>query len=202
MQLKGAFTQFGNWSILCIIACYYNKKGIYDANRYPVDDCLHCRSCQERDAKCNYVKITIVIVIATVFSILAGYFGFEYGSEWYIDVSIAFLFFVFLFSTAIAPVSSLWQTMEWVIVKMFEKTIWSLFAMAQASVFSTWSKQMSTGDPSLDAWLYIAVIPIIMNTFMFFMFRYFSLRFCVYSYIIILFECKDTYFVLYIQSNK
>lgn len=149
-----------------------------------MDDCLHCRSCQERDAKCNYVKITIVIFIATVFSILAGYFGFEiYGSEWYIDVSIAFLFFIFLFSTAIAPVSSLWQTMQWVIVKMFEKTIWSLFAMAQASVFGKWSDLMSTGDNELDAWLYIAVIPIIMNAFMFFMFRYFFiaiLRFTFY----------------------
>eukprot|EP00484_Ammonia_sp_Unknown_P029103 CAMPEP_0197049460 /NCGR_PEP_ID=MMETSP1384-20130603/24591_1 /TAXON_ID=29189 /ORGANISM="Ammonia sp." /LENGTH=333 /DNA_ID=CAMNT_0042481737 /DNA_START=470 /DNA_END=1472 /DNA_ORIENTATION=+ len=29
---------------------------------------------------------------------------------------------------------------------------------------------MSTGDPSLDAWLYIAIVPIIMNAFMFFMF--------------------------------
>merc|ERR1712129_215415 len=69
-----------------------------------------------------------------------------------------------------APVSSLWQTTAWVLVKLFEKSIWSLFAMAQANVFADWSKLMSTGDAKWDAWLYIAVIPIIMNAFMFFMF--------------------------------
>jgi len=85
-------------------------------------------------------------------------------------VSISFLALIFLLSTAIAPVSSLWQTTAWVLVKLFEKSIWSLFAMAQANVFADWSKLMSTGDAKWDAWLYIAVIPIIMNAFMFFMF--------------------------------
>ncbi len=91
-------------------------------------------------------------------------------------LSVGFLTFIFLVSTIIAPVSSLWQTTAWVAVKMVEKSVWALFAMAQASVFAKWSKMMSTGNTELDAWLYIAVIPIIMNAFMFFMFRYDSTR--------------------------
>lgn len=129
------------------------------------------------------------MVVATAISILGGYFGFRfYGSEWYVDVSLGFLFFVFIISTAIAPVSSLWQTMQWCTIKLFEKSIWSLFAMAQAGVFGTWSTLMSTGDSTLDAWLYIAIVPIIMNAFMFFMFRYVIIcpvRFCDYFYKII-----------------
>ena len=107
-------------------------------------------------------------------SILAAYVGYEFYaiSNLYVDVSIGFLVCIFLLSTAIAPISSLWQTFAWVIVKLFEKSIWSLFAMAQAPVFAKWSRSMSTGNSTLDAWLYIAIVPIIMNTFMFFMFRY------------------------------
>ena len=97
----------------------------------------------------------------------------NYGqNEWYVDASIGFLVAIFLVSTMIAPISSLWQTMEWVLVKMLEKTIWSIFAMAQAKLFGEWSKDMSTGDSTLDAWVYLAIVPIIMNAFMFFMFRY------------------------------
>eukprot|EP00483_Globobulimina_turgida_P008839 UN08857 len=83
---------------------------------------------------------------------------------------MGFLVLIFLVSTAIAPVSSLWQTTQWVIVKTFEKSIWSCFAMAQAAVFGRWSRLMATDNSTLDAWLYIAIVPIIMNAFMFLMF--------------------------------
>eukprot|EP01084_Bolivina_argentea_P032799 60714_1 len=150
---------------------WISKPGIYDANRYPVDDCLHCRSCQDSDARCNYIKIGIVIILAITISSISAYFGYSvYGTEWYVDVSMGFLVLIFLLSTAIAPISSLWQTTQWVIVKLFEKSIWSGFAMAQAHIFAKWSKIMSTNNNILDAWLYIAIVPIIMNAFMFFMF--------------------------------
>merc|ERR1712228_395539 len=137
----------------------------------PVNDCLHCRSCQNRAKKCEYFKLACVISIALTLSGFAGYFGFYlYFYDWYIDVSIGFLVCIFLLSTAIAPVSSLWQTMQWVVLKLSEKTLWSLFAMAQAKVFGRWSRLMSTGDSQLDAWLYVAIVPIILNAFMFFMF--------------------------------
>eukprot|EP01084_Bolivina_argentea_P091489 164704_1 len=151
---------------------WISKPGIYSANRYPVDDCLHCRSCQERDAKCQYFKISIVLIVALVGAGFAGYLTYlNYGqNEWYVDVSIGFLVAIFLISTMIAPISSLWQTMQWVLVKIFEKSIWSIFAVAQAIQFGSWSNQMSTGDATMDAWVYLAIVPIIMNAFMFFMF--------------------------------
>ena len=156
---------------------WISKPGIYDENRYPVNDCLHCRSCQNTDKKCEYFKLASVILIALTMSSLAGYFGrYFYFYDWYIDVSIGFLVCIFLLSTAIAPVSSLWQTMQWVALKLFEKTLWSLFAMAQAKVFGRWSQLMSTGDSKLDAWLYVAIVPIILNAFMFFMFRFAIIR--------------------------
>eukprot|EP01083_Nonionella_stella_P153390 492819_1 len=150
---------------------WISKPGIYDENRYPVNDCLHCRACQDRSARCSYLKIAFVIILALTASFLSAYFGYTvYDTAWYVDVSMGFLVLIFLFTTAIAPVSSLWQTVQWVVVKLFEKTLWSVFALSQASVFAKWSRVMSTGDPTLDAWLYIAIVPIIMNAFMFFMF--------------------------------
>merc|ERR1719361_1955572 len=82
---------------------WISKPGIYDANRYPVNDCLHCRSCQNRAKKCEYFKLACVISIALTLSGFAGYFGFYlYFYDWYIDVSIGFLVCIFLLSTAIA----------------------------------------------------------------------------------------------------
>ena len=55
-------------------------------------------------------------------------------------------------------------------VKFFEKSVWSIIAIGQAKYFAEWSQFMATGSESLDAWLFIAIIPIVMNAFMFFMF--------------------------------
>ena len=151
---------------------FISKPGIYGTNRYPVDDCIHCRRCERADVA-TYCKIAGIMIALIGLSVGAAYLGMEmYADSWYVVLSVGFLTFIFLFSTMIAPISSLWQTTAWVAVKMVEKSVWTLFAMAQATVFAKWSKLMSTGNPELDAWLYIAVIPIIMNAFMFFMFRY------------------------------
>jgi len=149
---------------------YISKPGIYGNNRYPVDDCIHCRRC-EREDKVTYCKIAAIMLILIALSVGAALLGSQiYSSVEYVVVSIGFLAFVFLFSTAIAPISSLWQTTAWIVVKCLEKSMWTLFAMAQASYFADWSTMMGTGNSELDAWLYIAAIPIVMNAFMFFMF--------------------------------
>lgn len=150
---------------------YIAEPGIYGTNRYPVDDCVHCRRCKREDVV-TYCKIALLIVLLIGASVCAALLGMSKFSDlWYVVLSIGFLSFIFLFSTAIAPISSLWQTTAWVVVKLVEKSLWTLFAMAQAPVFAKWSKMMSTGNPQWDAWLFMAVIPIILNAFMFFMFR-------------------------------
>jgi len=145
---------------------WISKPGIYDENRFAVKECVQCRS-----SRGTSIKIALVLLLVVLLSAIASYFGFYlYRSEWYIDVSIGFLVCVFLTTTFVAPTSALWQTAQWVTMKMFEKAVWSLFAMAQAPMFARWSRTMSTNDATLDAWLYMAIVPIIMNAFMFFMF--------------------------------
>eukprot|EP00485_Elphidium_margaritaceum_P015966 CAMPEP_0202727414 /NCGR_PEP_ID=MMETSP1385-20130828/185109_1 /ASSEMBLY_ACC=CAM_ASM_000861 /TAXON_ID=933848 /ORGANISM="Elphidium margaritaceum" /LENGTH=378 /DNA_ID=CAMNT_0049393653 /DNA_START=292 /DNA_END=1428 /DNA_ORIENTATION=- len=173
---------------------WISKPGIYDENRFAVKECVQCRS-----SRGTSIKIALVLLLVVLLSAIASYFGFYlYRSEWYIDVSIGFLVCVFLTTTFVAPTSALWQTAQWVTMKMFEKSVWSLFAMAQTSalwqtaqwvtmkmfekavwslfamaqapMFARWSRTMSTNDATLDAWLYMAIVPIIMNAFMFFMF--------------------------------
>jgi len=86
----------------------------------------------------------------------------------YIGSILCFVWlFTFLFCTAAAK----YQLFQWLSIKVFEKSIWTLFVAAQASYFRQWSFWMTIeGHPRMEAIFYVCLIPMVMNVFMFFMF--------------------------------
>eukprot|EP01084_Bolivina_argentea_P283846 486247_1 len=152
---------------------WISNPGKYDANRYPVKNCIQCKHCELQSVKLQYVYLTLIFIISLFISIFIGYLSYLNDNDknnWVEDVCIALLAFIFILTTSVAPISSLWQTLQWISIKIFEKTIWSLFAISQAKLFGKWSLFMSTGNATIDAILYIAILPIILNAIMFFMF--------------------------------
>ena len=134
-----------------------------------------CESCSTLGERNQKIMFGFLIVVALSLSLVAAWVFNSYESNGdkvfkLIDASVYVLVFIFFTTAIVAPNASLIQTFGWVCVKIIEKTVWSLLALAQTDQFAEWSRVMSTGNSSTDAWLFIAVIPIIMNTFMFLMF--------------------------------
>jgi len=80
-------------------------------------------------------------------------------------VLVFFLSFLFLYTSFEARL----QTVAWVSIKAFEKSIWSMFAIAQTPFFRRWSLLMGIkGHPELEAIWYICLIPMIINSIIFY----------------------------------
>merc|ERR550525_93487 len=78
--------------------------------------------------------------------------------------------FLFFFSAQFSTYEARIQIVAWTLIKVFEKGIWTSFVVGQAHYFEKWSHEMVIKDPHLEGIVYVCIIPIIMNAFMFFMF--------------------------------
>lgn len=117
----------------------------------------------------NKILCVAFSVIGAVIAGILSYFVLDYHSYW-IDVMLgicALLMFATL-SVATAPV--IWQSFSWVMIKVFERSLWTLFVYSQKSSFVEYSKLIEFSDDVLEAVLYIAVIPMIIGMIMFWMF--------------------------------
>merc|ERR1719229_1196117 len=64
----------------------------------------------------------------------------------------------------------IWQSFAWVMIKVLERSLWTLFVYTQKSSFIEYSELIEFKNDVLEAVLYIAVIPLIIGTIMFWMF--------------------------------
>jgi len=115
-------------------------------------------------------------LLCIVFSICGGvicgllaYYVLSYDS-----IAIDFLLGVFgvmAFATiSVATWPVIWQSFSWVMIKVLERSMWTLFVWLQKSSFQEYSELIEFSDDVLEAVLYIAVIPLIIGTIMFWMF--------------------------------
>jgi len=87
-----------------------------------------------------------------------------------LGLGICFAMTLFIFSFLASPWSCTIQIIAWTSLKLFEKSIWALFVMMQTQHFADWSENMEIEDKHLETWLYVAIMPMILNVFMFLMF--------------------------------
>merc|ERR1712150_410758 len=85
-------------------------------------------------------------------------------------LAVALFGFLFMFTFQIAAPACRWQTLAWVFIKTPEKGLWTFFTYIQRDNFSRWSRSMEVDDQELESAIYIALIPIIINIFVFLMF--------------------------------
>lgn len=69
----------------------------------------------------------------------------------------------------VAPASANWQVAWWVVMKSTEKILWGATLLAQHDTFLQISSYIRFQPPKSEAWVYIALVPMILNIFMFFM---------------------------------
>jgi len=100
---------------------------------------------------------------------LLAYYVLSYDS-----IAIDFLLGVFgvmAFATiSVATWPVIWQSFSWVMIKVLERSLWTLFVWLQKSSFQEYSELIEFSNDVLEAVLYIAVIPLIIGTIMFWMF--------------------------------
>jgi len=121
--------------------------------------------------KCGNSKFQKILLVSLAFAVLNFVVGLvaKMGNIiTYCGPIFTFcLFFSCLFSTYEARI----QILAWTCIKGFEKGVWTAFVVAQAGYFREWSHDMEIkSNPHLEAVLYVCLIPIVMNVFMFFMF--------------------------------
>mmetsp|Transcript_50294 Transcript_50294/g.83737 ORF Transcript_50294/g.83737 Transcript_50294/m.83737 type:complete len:489 (-) Transcript_50294:157-1623(-) len=117
----------------------------------------------------NRILVVVFSVLGSVAVGVASKYVLEYDSIW-INVMMS-LFALMMFATlcvATAPV--IWQTVAWILIKVVERSLWTLFVYSQKNAFIEYSQLIAFNDDVLEAVLYIAVIPLVIGTMMFWMF--------------------------------
>lgn len=88
----------------------------------------------------------------------------------YDSIAIDFMLGVFgtmMFATlTIATWPVIWQSFAWIMIKVFERSLWTLFVYCQKSSFQEYSELIEFSNDVLEAALYIAVIPLVIGTIM------------------------------------
>merc|ERR550534_1779786 len=112
-----------------------------------------------------WLRIFVSLVLSSVSLSIGLSLGFSNAMTFVGPVLVFFLCFSFLYTSFEARL----QTVAWVSIKFFEKSVWSMFAIAQAPFFRRWSLLMGIkGHPELEAIWYICLIPMIMNSIIFY----------------------------------
>eukprot|EP01083_Nonionella_stella_P009398 27110_1 len=146
----------------------YPPRTVYNT----ICDCIHCKDCRHPETRCKYFKITLLVLVAIAFNVVGlGATYILYKSSLFVNLSVGFFGLLFVVSTVFAPVSALWQTFEWIIVKLIEKTLWSGFAISQAYKFGQWGHTIgSTGSTYVDTGVSLIGVPFVVNIFVYFMY--------------------------------
>jgi len=117
----------------------------------------------------NKLLCILFSIAGGVFCGLMAYYVLSYDS-----IAIDFMLGVFgvlMFATlSVATWPVIWQSFAWVMIKVLERSLWTLFVYTQKSSFIEYSNLIEFSDDVLEAVLYIAVIPLIIGTIMFWMF--------------------------------
>jgi len=126
---------------------------------------LHTRLASTRNKiLCASFSIAGAVVVGVL-----SYYVLDYHSAW-IDVMMA-IFALMMFATlSVATAPVIWQTVSWILTKVLERSLWTLFVYSQKQSFIEYSNLISFGDDVWEAVLFIAVIPMIIGCIMFWMF--------------------------------
>jgi len=112
--------------------------------------------------------ISFSLVGAAMAGILS-YFVLDYHSIW-IDVMLAICALLMFATLSVATAPVIWQSFAWVMIKVVERSLWTLFVYSQKKSFISYSEMISFSDDVMEAVLFIAVIPMIIGMIMFWMF--------------------------------
>jgi len=106
------------------------------------------------------------VVLSIAVGLLAGFVS----KDGILGAGMGFIILLTAFSFMASPESCWIQVFAWSSIKLFEKSIWAGFVMMQTSQLAEWSQKMTIEDKHLETWLYVAIMPMILNVFMFLMF--------------------------------
>merc|ERR1719204_1096545 len=173
----GKFPQHMNWRILSRPGKYPDYSIISDGYEsredevenghkfvlWPFDRDTGTLRQAEKRCKSDFLKSGAI-------AIFCGILAAVIVSDPVLAFGVSFAMLLFVFSFFASPWSCWIQIAAWASLKIFEKGIWALFVMMQTNNFATWSEHMTIEDKHLETWLYVAIMPMILNIFMFLMF--------------------------------
>ena len=117
----------------------------------------------------NKILCVSFSIIGAVLAGVASYYVLDYHSIW-IDAMLAVCALLGFATLSVATGPVIWQSISWILIKVFERSLWTLFVYSQKTSFIEYSKLIEIDDDVLEAVLYIAVIPMIIGVMMFWMF--------------------------------
>jgi len=117
----------------------------------------------------NKILCITFSIIGAVLTGILSYFVLDYHSIW-IDVMLAICALLMFATLSVATAPVIWQSFAWVMIKVFERSLWTLFVYSQKKSFIQYSEMITFSDDVMEAVLYIAVIPMIIGMIMFWMF--------------------------------
>lgn len=121
--------------------------------------------------RCNDRKFQIITAISVGFAIMNLVLGISLKMSEMVTYVGPIFIFIFVFSALFSTTEARIQIVTWSCIKIFEKGVWTAFVILQADYFANWSHDMEiANEPHLESLLYVCIIPIVMNAFMFFMF--------------------------------
>merc|ERR1740124_635241 len=112
----------------------------------------------------------VASTLATICALLVGVLVGVIMKRATLGIGAGVAIWLFVFTSLAAPTSSRVQVLAWALIKAFEKLLWSLFVMIQASSLESWSEDMSLQDKHTEAIVYLALMLIVLNIFIFLMF--------------------------------
>eukprot|EP01083_Nonionella_stella_P296995 1008802_1 len=117
----------------------------------------------------NKILCVSFSLIGAGMAVILSYYVLDYHSIW-IDVMLGICALLMFATISVATAPVIWQSMSWVLIKVFERSLWTFFVYSQRTSFIKYSEMISFSDDVMEAILYIAIIPMIIGMAMFWMF--------------------------------
>ena len=83
----------------------------------------------------NKILCITFSIIGAVLTGILSYFVLDYHSIW-IDVMLAICALLMFATLSVATAPVIWQSFAWVMIKVFERSLWTLFVYSQKKSFS------------------------------------------------------------------
>lgn len=107
--------------------------------------------------------------VAGVWTFIAFILGLAGGKSLFLVIGLTIFVFLAVMTQQVAPPAANWQVVWWVVIKCTEKMTWGIMVLCQHTLFVTLSDSMRMESATLEAWIYIAIVPMLLNCWMFFM---------------------------------
>lgn len=121
------------------------------------------------DLEISWKEIRPALGYAVLFALFSFFLAHAKGKGVPMAIGVSVLVGIAAVTMQVAPASANWQVAWWVVMKSTEKLLWGATLLAQHDTFLEISSYIAFPPARTEAWVYIALVPMMLNVLMFFM---------------------------------